>query len=108
MGLASEQQDVEAELLIDSDPDAASFYYEQLKAMLSPLESLECQPCPDSLAEQTIRMLTERSHAHPHHKPQAAERSQRVSGSSASAGAEDGDPVGGGSSRKRQANPRVL
>jgi hypothetical protein len=64
MGLASEQQDAEAELLISSNPDAANFYYEQLKAQLSPLESLEREPCPDSLAEQTVRMLTERAHAH--------------------------------------------
>ncbi|MCF7974362.1 MAG: hypothetical protein K9N55_11145 [Phycisphaerae bacterium] len=76
MGLASEQQDVEAELLIASDPDAASFYYEQLKTMLSPLESLECQPCPDSLAERTIRMLTERSHAQPHSKPKVYEQKE--------------------------------
>jgi hypothetical protein len=74
MGLASEQQDAEAELLIASDPEAASFYYEQLKAMLSPLELLECQPCPDSLAERTIRMLTERSHAHPNLKPKVEEK----------------------------------
>jgi hypothetical protein len=64
MGLASEQQDDQAELLIASNPDAANFYYEQLKAQLSPLESLEREPCPDSLAEQTVRMLTERAHAH--------------------------------------------
>jgi hypothetical protein len=63
MGLASEEQDEQAELLISSNPDAANFYYEQLKALLSPLELLECEPCPDSLAEQTIRMLTERAHA---------------------------------------------
>lgn len=74
MGLASEQQDVEAELLIDSDPDAASFYYEQLKSMLSPLESLECEPCPDSLAERTIRMLTERSHTDPHQRAKEEEK----------------------------------
>ncbi|NQV31648.1 MAG: hypothetical protein HQ515_03090 [Phycisphaeraceae bacterium] len=64
MGLASEEQDAQAELLISSNPDAANFYYEQLKALLSPLESLEREPCPDSLAEQTIHMLTERAHAH--------------------------------------------
>lgn len=64
MGLASEEQDAQAELLISSNPDAANFYYEQLKALLSPLESLEREPCPDSLAEQTVRMLTERAHAH--------------------------------------------
>jgi len=69
MGLASEQQDDEAERLIASNPDAADFYYKQLEALLSPLESLECEPCPDSLAEQTIRMLTER--AHPHAGPSA-------------------------------------
>lgn len=62
MGVATEQQDAEAELLISSDPEAASFYYEQLKILLSPLESLECEPCPNSLAESTVRMLTERSH----------------------------------------------
>ncbi len=64
MGLASEQQDEQAELLIASNPDAANFYYEQLKAVLSPLESLEREPCPDRLADQTVRMLTERAHAH--------------------------------------------
>lgn len=76
MGLASEQQDEQAERLISSNPDAANFYYEQLKALLSPLESLEREPCPDSLAEQTVRMLTERAHAHDEpraeHKPLAA------------------------------------
>ncbi len=70
MGLASEQQDEQAELLIASNPDAANFYYEQLKALLSPLESLEREPCPDSLAEQTVRMLTERAHAHDEPKPE--------------------------------------
>ncbi len=65
IGLASEQQDADAERLIASNPDAANFYYEQLQALLSPLESLECEPCPDSLAERTVRMLTERSHPHP-------------------------------------------
>ncbi len=69
MGLASEQQDGEAETLIASNPDAADFYYKQLETLLSPLESLQREPCPDSLAEQTVRMLTER--AHPHTGPSA-------------------------------------
>jgi len=77
MGLASEQQDAQAEMLIASDPDAASFYYEQLKVLLSPLESLECEPCPDFLAEQTVRMLTER--AHPHAEPQATQPEEKPS-----------------------------
>ena len=76
MGLASEEQDAQAEQLIASNPDAANFYYEQLKALLSPLESLEREPCPDSLAEQTIRMLTER--AHEHDEPLAQDPSEEV------------------------------
>ena len=55
MGLASEKQEDQAERLISSNPDAANFYYEQLKALLSPLESLEREPCPDSLAEKPLR-----------------------------------------------------
>ncbi len=53
VGLTSEQESAEAKALITSNEEAAKIY-SCLKATLTPLESIECEPCPDELVEGTI------------------------------------------------------
>jgi prepilin-type processing-associated H-X9-DG protein len=53
VGLTSEQESAEAKALITSNEEAAKIY-SRLKVALTPLESIECEPCPDELVEGTI------------------------------------------------------
>jgi len=53
VGLTSEQGSAEAKALIASNEEAAKIH-SSLKATLSPLDSLEFEPCPDELVEGTI------------------------------------------------------
>lgn len=53
VGLTSEQESAEAETLISSHEEAAKIH-SSIKATLSPLDSLEFEPCPDKLVEGTI------------------------------------------------------
>ena len=55
-GLSSKEQNVEAEALISSSKQAAVIHT-KLKATLEPLNSLEPESCPDSLAERTVWRL---------------------------------------------------
>jgi prepilin-type processing-associated H-X9-DG protein len=56
VGLTSETESAEAEQLISSHREAADIHA-KIKAALSPLDSLEAEPCPDELAEGTIQRL---------------------------------------------------
>jgi len=56
IGLTSEKETAEAEALISSNEQAAEIH-SKLKAALVPLESASSEPCPDELAESTIRRL---------------------------------------------------
>jgi len=53
IGLTSEKESAEAEALISSNKEAAKIH-SSFKAALSPLDSLEFEPCPDELVEGTI------------------------------------------------------
>lgn len=55
-GLTSREQNVEAETLISSSKEAAVIH-SKLKATLEPLNSLEPESCPESLAERTVLRL---------------------------------------------------
>jgi hypothetical protein len=57
LGLTTEETSAEAQALIASNTHAAEIYA-KLKTALSPLKTLESEPCPDSLAEGTIWRLT--------------------------------------------------
>jgi len=61
LGLTSQQDSVIAGDLIASNPQAAELCA-ALKAALSPLESLEEEACPDSLAEAAVSRLNECAH----------------------------------------------
>jgi len=56
IGLASENEAVEARQLIASNDEAAEIH-SKLKAVLAPLENLEPEACPDDLTESTILRL---------------------------------------------------
>lgn len=56
IGLTSEEETRRAEQLIGSSKQAAEIC-SQLKAVFSPLDSLQIQACPDELAERTILRL---------------------------------------------------
>lgn len=58
IGLTSQERTAEAEMLISSNQEAAEIH-SKLKSALAPLESIEPEPCPDSLAEATIGRLTD-------------------------------------------------
>jgi len=60
LGLTTEDEAAEAERLLAAEPEAASFY-DGLRNTLSPLDSLEVEPCPDVLAERTISSLQQRA-----------------------------------------------
>jgi hypothetical protein len=55
-GLASSRDAAHAEQLLTSNPEAAQLH-DLFKAALSPLESVDVEPCPDDLAERTIQRL---------------------------------------------------
>jgi hypothetical protein len=56
IGLTSQGRTAEAETLIASNQEAAEIHA-KLKSALTPLDSIEPEPCPDSLAEATIGRL---------------------------------------------------
>jgi hypothetical protein len=58
LGLTSEQEAAEAETLISSNKHAAEIY-ERLKSVLSPLNAVKVESCPDEVAERMILRLTE-------------------------------------------------
>jgi len=60
LGLTWEHETVEAEQLLSSSPEAAQLH-DTLKAALSPLDSVELEPCPDELAERTVARLKEQA-----------------------------------------------
>jgi hypothetical protein len=53
IGLTSEQENAEAQALINSNEEAAKIHA-KFKVALSPLDSLELEDCPDELVERTI------------------------------------------------------
>jgi len=53
IGLTSDEETAEVEALIASNEKAAEIH-SKLKAILSPLDSIEFEPCPDELVEGTI------------------------------------------------------
>jgi hypothetical protein len=59
-GLTAEPDTAEVEQLLSSNQEAAQLH-ESLEAALSPLESVDVEPCPDELAERTIQRLTEQA-----------------------------------------------
>jgi hypothetical protein len=62
LGLACEPETTEAEQLLSSSQEAAELYG-LFKSSLSPLDSLEPEPCPEDLAERTFLRLKERAQA---------------------------------------------
>ncbi len=64
LGLTCDTRIDHAETLISTNKEAAQVY-RTLRSTLSPLDSLEPEPCPDDLAERTISRLT--SHAQEAH-----------------------------------------
>jgi hypothetical protein len=59
-GLTCEPEAAEAEQLLSSNQEAAQLY-DLLKSVLSPLDSVDLEPCPDELAERTILRLKEQA-----------------------------------------------
>src|SRR3972149_7897405 len=53
IGLTSDEETAEIEALIASNEEAAEIH-SKLKSALSPLDSIEFEPCPDELVEGTI------------------------------------------------------
>jgi hypothetical protein len=80
IGLTSEEQTAEAQILISSNDEAAEIH-SNLKAALAPLASLQPETCPDELAERTILRLNN------------AERSSRLRLQQLLAGEQDRDVV---------------
>lgn len=80
LGLTSEKEGAEAELLIACNDEAADIHT-RLKTLLSLLDSLEIEPCPDELVEGTIWRVNKLSNAGPARLPAAAaaEQAQAVS-----------------------------
>lgn len=60
LGMTSDRQDDEAERLLASHPQAAELHA-SLKNILSPLDTVEPEVCPDDLAERTIGALMDRA-----------------------------------------------
>ncbi|MHC4115157.1 MAG: hypothetical protein ACYSSL_07560 [Planctomycetota bacterium] len=56
LGLTSEKETAEAELLISSEKNASEIH-SKLKAAITPLDSLQAESCPDELAEGTVYRL---------------------------------------------------
>ncbi len=59
-GLTSDRDTAEAEQLLSTSPEAAQLC-DLLRSALSPLESVDPEPCPDDLAERTIQRLKEQA-----------------------------------------------
>jgi len=62
IGLTSEKQAAEAEDLLFSNEEAAELH-SKLKVALSPLEALQPESCPATLAKDTIRRLNDLAHS---------------------------------------------
>ncbi len=62
LGLTSEEETAEAERLLGHFPEAVSLYG-TLRTVLSPLDALEVEPCPEELAARTVLRLKETSRA---------------------------------------------
>ena len=62
MGLACDEKIVEARALVASSPQASELV-SNLQSLLSTLDTVEVEPCPDHLAEQTVRRLAEAAQA---------------------------------------------
>ncbi len=60
LGLTSEHEITEAEMLLASSPEAAEIH-QTLRGTLAPLESVEVEPCPDDLTERLFSRLNEAS-----------------------------------------------
>jgi hypothetical protein len=58
MGQLSQEQNAEIEALISTNQEAAKIYND-FKAALSPLDSLEVENCPDYIVEQTVNLVNE-------------------------------------------------
>jgi len=58
LGLTDESESRQAQELIRSHAEAAQIYA-NLQSALAPLDSYVPEPCPDALAERTVRRLTE-------------------------------------------------
>jgi len=56
IGITSDEESIQARKLISSNPQAAELH-STIKAVLSPLDSVEPASCPDGLAEATIARL---------------------------------------------------
>jgi len=62
LGITSEQETAEASVLISSNKEATELH-SKLTAALSPLDSLEPEPCPEDLAQRTILRLNNAARA---------------------------------------------
>ncbi|HNY77199.1 MAG: hypothetical protein RBS72_01885 [Sedimentisphaerales bacterium] len=62
LGLTSESETVEAERLLAQSQEAVGLY-DTLRSVLSPLDALEVEPCPEELAARTVLRLKEVSQA---------------------------------------------
>ncbi len=62
LGLTSESETVEAERLLAQSQEAVGLY-DTLRSVLSPLDALEVEPCPEELAARTVLRLKEASEA---------------------------------------------
>lgn len=62
MGLTSKAEAVEAQELIASNQEAQKIH-SKLKAIFVPLDSMELEFCPDTLAERTVERLNEAANA---------------------------------------------
>lgn len=64
LGLTSEREGTDAEALVASHEEAVELY-QSMQLILSPLESVEPEPCPDELLEQLFLRLREVAPAGP-------------------------------------------
>lgn len=64
LGMAGPEQIPHAEALLSSDPHAAELHG-LFKSAISPLDTLAPEPCPDDLAERTIKLLKAQAQADP-------------------------------------------
>jgi len=68
LGLTSPEQTTQVEASIACNERAAQVYA-RIKAALGPLESLHPEPCPEELAERTVRCLCEMAQGGPTSAP---------------------------------------
>ena len=79
IGLTSQKETAEAEALISSNKEAAEIH-SRLKAVIAPLDSLEPEPCPDDLVENTILRVNNLADSSQHQLQQllASEQTRNV------------------------------